>query len=108
MNLHEIYDNAQRNHADPLYDAQKRTTLPQLLAQYWQWKALSESLHRLLPTNLAQHCSVACIENKTLMISADNPVAANRLRMILPSILPRWKDKPESVQKVEIKTRHKE
>ncbi|MGD8311154.1 MAG: DUF721 domain-containing protein [Gammaproteobacteria bacterium] len=52
----------------------------QLLSRARELMALDTRLHRLLPPPLNEHCSVLGIRDGTLLLAADSPVWASRLR----------------------------
>lgn len=56
------------------------------LSRYWQ--RLDTEAKRLLPPNLHRHFRVVCMEESTLVLHADTPMAATRLKMLLPALLP--------------------
>lgn len=66
----------------------KNENLNQLLAQSAHWHKLDKALKQLMPANLAQYIQVACIRDGCLMIVACSSMAAGRLRMLLPTLLP--------------------
>ncbi len=52
-----------------------------------QLRRLDRNLGRQLPSPLAEHCRVANVTNNTLIVLADDPTWAARLRYAAPSIL---------------------
>ena len=59
-----------------------------LLQQSQQWQRLDAQVKQILPVNLRAHFQVACIEEGCLVLLAANNMAASRLRMIAPGLLP--------------------
>ena len=57
------------------------------LSQYFN--ELDRRLKSWLPANLHAHFHVSCIEQQTLVLHADMPAMASRLKMMLPALLPK-------------------
>ena len=56
------------------------------LSQYFN--ELDRRLKSWLPANLHAHFHVSCIEQQTLVLHADMPAMASRLKMMLPALPP--------------------
>ena len=65
--------------------------LANLLQRSRYWQQLDAAAKRLLPANLHPHFRVACIEEGALIIHVSAPMAATRLKMLLPNLLPQLK-----------------
>lgn len=52
-----------------------------------QITALDKALYHLLPPEVASHCQVMNITNKTLILQADSAAWATRVRYLIPSLL---------------------
>jgi len=63
-----------------------------LLQQSQQWRRLDAAVKRILPANLHPHFQTACIEEGRLVLLAANGMAASRLKMILPALVPQLQD----------------
>ena len=74
-----------------------------LLTQSQQWQRLDQAIKLLSPPNLRAHFQVACIEDGCLVLIATNSMAAGRLRMILPSLLPQLHQVDHRIEQVRIK-----
>ncbi|QEY25962.1 DciA family protein [Neisseria zalophi] len=75
-----------------------------LLQQSQQWQKLDRQIKQVLPANLREHFQTACIEEGTLVLLANNNMAASRLRMITPSLLPKLQNLHPDIVSVRIKT----
>lgn len=53
-------------------------------------KQLDKMCKESLPSPLNQHCHVANLREKTLVIHADSSLWATRLRLIIPSLKLKW------------------
>ena len=60
-----------------------------LLQQSQQWRKLDAKIKTVLPANLHSSFSDACVEDGRLVLLAANNMAASRLKMILPAMLPK-------------------
>lgn len=67
---------------------QRDAQLKNLLKMSRQWQKIDRQIKQMLPHNLHAHVQTACIENNCLILSAANSMAASRLRMITPALLP--------------------
>ena len=74
-----------------------------LLRQAGEWRRLDAAVKKLLPANLHPHFQTACIEDGRLILLAANNMAASRLKMIAPSVLPKLAGLDESVRSVAVK-----
>ena len=88
---------------DPLISA--NSTLANLIHRAHYWQQLDTATKRLLPTNLHPHFRVVCIEDGTLIIHVTAPMAATRLKMLLPSLLPKLQEIDSHITRIQIKTR---
>ena len=79
------------------FSAQTDSIYNQLMQQCAAYQQLTASLRKRLPENIAPHCRIACIKQHCLVIYADNNMVANRLKMLLPTILSHWQDLPPQV-----------
>ncbi|MDF7675519.1 DciA family protein [Neisseriaceae bacterium ESL0693] len=62
--------------------------LKQLLSMAAHWQKLNACLKRALPANLHDYFQVACVREGCLVVLAHHSMAAARLRMVLPAVLP--------------------
>ena len=79
--------------------------LANLLHRSRYWQQLDDAAKRLLPANLHPHFRVACIEEGALIIHVSAPMAATRLKMLLPSLLPQLQELDPNIARIQIKTR---
>ncbi len=79
--------------------------LANLLQRSRYWQQLDTAIKRLLPPNLHPHFRVACIDENALIIHVSAPMAATRLKMLLPSLLPKLQEIDSHIIRVQIKTR---
>lgn len=79
--------------------------LANLLQRSRYWQQLDAAAKRLLPANLHPHFRVACIEEGALIIHVSAPMAATRLKMLLPSLLPQLQELDPDIARIQIKTR---
>ncbi|UOO82631.1 DUF721 domain-containing protein [Uruburuella testudinis] len=66
--------------------------IQRLIAQAKQWRRLDAAVKNLLPPNLRDHVQTACIEEGCLILLTANNMAASRLRMMLPALLPQLRN----------------
>lgn len=81
--------------------------LHNLIARARQWQNLDSQIKKLLPANLHPHMQAVCIENGVLIVHAHAPMAANRLKMLLPALLPQLQQLHPQLQSLTIKIRPK-
>jgi hypothetical protein len=74
-----------------------------LLQQSQQWRRLDAAVKRILPTNLHPHFQTACIEEGRLVLLAANGMAASRLKMILPALVPQLQELNAGIRDVAVK-----
>lgn len=74
-----------------------------LLQQSQQWRKLDVKIKTVLPANLHPHFQTACVEDGRLVLLAANNMAASRLKMILPSILPKLQALHAGVREVVVR-----
>lgn len=78
-----------------------------LLSCVRAWLTLDAQVKRLLPSNLHPHMQAVCIEEDRLLVHAHSPMAANRLKMLLPALLPQLRQHYPSVRAVGVKMQPK-
>ena len=78
--------------------------LESLLRQSQQWRKLDGEIKRIMPANLRPHFQTACVEGGRLVLLAANSMAASRLKMILPALLPQLRKFREDIEAVAVKT----
>ena len=77
--------------------------LSELLKQAGKWRRLDAAVKKLLPLNLHPHFQTACIEDGELVLLAANNMAASRLKMIVPSVLPQLSGLDAAIRSVSVK-----
>lgn len=77
--------------------------LSELLKQAGKWRRLDAAVKKMLPPNLHPHFQTACIEDGGLILLAANNMAASRLKMIVPSVLPQLVSLDEAIRSVSVK-----
>lgn len=77
--------------------------LSELLKQAGKWRRLDTAVKKMLPPNLHPHFQTACIEDGGLILLAANNMAASRLKMIVPSVLPQLASLDEAIRSVSVK-----
>lgn len=82
---------------------QKNKQLQQLLAQSTHWQRLTNCLKQELPATMKPHFNVACVRDGCLVVIAYNSMAASRLRMVLPALLPQLQLIDSAVESVKVK-----
>ncbi len=82
---------------------QKNKQLQQLLAQSTHWQRLTNCLKQELPATMRPHFNVACVRDGCLVVIAYNSMAASRLRMVLPALLPQLQLIDGTVESVKVK-----
>ena len=75
-----------------------------LLQSAKAWRQLDNIVKQELPANLHPHVQTACIEEGALVLLAANNMAASRLKMIAPALLPRLQRHSTLIQSVRVKT----
>lgn len=85
------------------YLSRKNPTLHALLQQSAHWRQLDATIKAMLPANLHKHFAISCIENGDLMVLASNNMAASRLRMMLPSLVPKLQSIDSTILGVRVK-----
>ena len=81
----------------------QNSLLSELLKQAGKWRRLDAAVKKLLPLNLHPHFQTACIEDGELILLAANNMAASRLKMIVPSVLPQLASLDEAIRSVSVK-----
>lgn len=74
-----------------------------LLQQSQQWRKLDAKIKTVLPANLHPHFQTACVEDGRLVLLAANNMAASRLKMILPAMLPKLQTLHAGVREVVVR-----
>ena len=74
-----------------------------LLQQSQQWRKLDAKIKTVLPANLHPHFQTACVEDGRLVFLAANNMAASRLKMILPAMLPKLQTLHAGVREVVVR-----
>ncbi|HFC8838155.1 DciA family protein [Neisseria subflava] len=74
-----------------------------LLQQSQQWRKLDAKIKTVLPANLHSHFQTACVEDGRLVLLAANNMAASRLKMILPAMLPKLQTLHAGVREVVVR-----
>ena len=74
-----------------------------LLQQSQQWRKLDAKIKTVLPANLHPHFQTACVEDGRLVLLAANNMAASRLKMILPAMLPKLQTLHTGVREVVVR-----
>lgn len=81
--------------------------LHSLIQRARAWQTLDGEIKKLLPANLHPHMQAACIENGVLIVHAHAPMAANRLKMLLPALLPQLQQLHLDLRSVAVKMQPK-
>lgn len=84
-------------------DPKVQTQLNFLLQTSQAWNKLDQQIKQFIPHNLHAHLRIACIQQNTLTIFANNQMALSRLRMLVPIILPKVQSICADVQEIKIK-----
>ncbi|WP_295862369.1 DciA family protein [uncultured Neisseria sp.] len=74
-----------------------------LLQQSQQWRKLDAKIKTVLPANLHPHFQTACVEDGRLVLLAANNMAASRLKMILPAMLPKLQELHDGIREVAVR-----
>lgn len=75
-----------------------------LLKGVHAWQQLDKAIKRIVPPNLHAYFQTACIEQGgCLVLTAHNNMAASRLKMLLPSLLPQLQNISPHIQTVRVK-----
>jgi hypothetical protein len=78
---------------------------PKLVARSTRYEKLTLLLRQQLPPECDGHYAVASIANLQLIIVADSPVWATRLRQLAPLILQLVTQQESEIQHIQVKTR---
>jgi hypothetical protein len=81
----------------------KNQGLNSLLHQSAQWRRLDAHIKCHLPANLHSHFHTACVDGGCLVVLAANSMAASRLRMMLPALVPQLQSIDSAIQTVRVK-----
>lgn len=77
-----------------------------LMQQAAYWQRLDVRIKKLLPDNLHPHFQVACIDDDgVLVIEAGHHMAASRLRMIVPVLLPQMQQIDARIRQARVRIR---
>ena len=60
-----------------------------LIARSQEWRKLDGLVKQILPSNLHDYVQVACVERGCLVLLVSHAMAASRMRMLIPALLPR-------------------
>lgn len=83
--------------------AQRNPALTNLLQQHKQQQQLLTSVKRLLPANLQPHVQAAFIDNNILKLITTHPIAASRIKMLAPTLLPSLQNHHPQITSIHIK-----
>lgn len=86
-------------------DPQSADQISFLMAANRAWRQIDRELQKLLPAYLHPYFQTACIREGRLIVMADNPSAASRLKMLLPPQLPAVQNLVEGVQIIEVRVK---
>lgn len=87
-----------------LEDFAGNTQLKNLLECSRYFQKLDGEVKKLLPPNLAQYFRVVCIDEQyRLVLFVSGGVAANRLKMLIPAVLPKIQEIDNRIIQVECK-----
>lgn len=84
-------------------DPNARSHLAFLLHASGHWRKLDAEVSRLLPANLRPYVKTACLEKGCLVLLAANNMAASRMKMLAPSLLPQLSALESRIESVRIK-----
>lgn len=90
---------------DQLIHHPKDTHIHNLLARSKYWQNLDKEIKKLLPPNLHPHFQVACINQGQLILFASSQMASNRLKMLLPTLLPHIQNLVPNIIGIQCRTR---
>jgi hypothetical protein len=69
-------------------------------------KKIDKIFNESLPVKLKQHCHVANLRDKTLIVHSDSSIWATQLRYMASDLLQQWQnDKTMSIKQLEIRVR---
>lgn len=85
----------------------RNSGLQELLDHALQLNILNEHLSRLLPSQLAPHCTAAGVERGTLLLLTDSPAWATRLRLQAPDLIRALQDFQIKSVEVQVKPAQK-
>ena len=74
-----------------------------LIARSHEWRKLDNLVKQILPSNLHNYVQVACVERGCLVLLVNNTMAASRLRMLIPALLPRLQNISHHISDVRTK-----
>ncbi|KLT73108.1 hypothetical protein PL75_04125 [Neisseria arctica] len=80
--------------------AVEHTRLKSLIAQARYWHRLHSRVSEILPANLRPYVQTACIEEGCLVLLATNNMAASRLKMLMPGLLPQLRQLDSRIERV--------
>lgn len=85
------------------FAARHHAGMSRLLHELDQRRRLTESLAPLLPDGLREHCQQAAIKGATLLLFADSPVWAAKLRLYAPEVLSRFKTHHPKLKRCQVR-----
>lgn len=80
--------------------AAERSRLKSLIVQARYWQRLHGRVREILPANLRPYVQTACIEEGYLVLLATNNMAASRLKMLVPGLLPQLRQLDSRIERV--------
>lgn len=83
--------------------SKKNPQLNLLLTQSAHWQRLNTCLKEELPDSMHPHFNVACVRAGCLMVIAYNSMAASRLHMVLPALIPQLQLIDATIKSIKIK-----
>ncbi len=87
---------------------EKNHSLNRLINQSQRWLRIEGQLQKLLPRHIAPFCHVVCINaQRCLVLSADNNLIANRLRMALPGLVQELQSIDSDIQSIHVRIKPK-
>lgn len=84
-------------------DPNAGSTFQFLLAASQVWQTLDKAMKKQLPSNLHAYVQVACMENDELIVVATHNMAASRLKMLLPTLLPHLQTLHSDIKSIKVK-----
>ena len=80
--------------------------LVQMMQQAAKWRRLDQNVKKILLPNMGDFYQIACIQEQTLIIHAQNAMIASRLKMTAPALLMSISELANCpVQRVQIKVK---
>jgi hypothetical protein len=94
-----------------LLSHQQSNVLHQLQQHSVLFERFQKELEVSLPTPLNQHCRIANVREKTIVIHADSSLWATRLRFLSPDLIRKWQQDTaltsefHQIEKIEVRVR---